>query len=347
MACLFLGWVVVFHQQVEDLTSVNFMIDSGGSTSWKSRSKSPSFSTVLEHPVVVPSLQQRQERYYSKFQYRPAEARTMGSLSIDPECGQPPNYQSYFAQSQMFRSSRNEDRIIYELLVLPLLRRDETTLSNRSTYVELGAFNGKRESNTRFFDLCLHWDGLLIEANPLKYPKLLENRPHAHCMNFAPSCNNNNFNNNGPPDVTMIPFHSVAFTNAAQANVLSHYDNTNLVNIPCDQLTPPVLDILGGNITFFSLDVEGAENQVLRTVDFSKVHVDIWMVENVNYFCQREERCESRDESRGILQRAGYVGFQDIVYGSDIFVLPSSEYDKLLSSRFDRAIHGIENINLG
>ena len=144
-----------------------------------------------------------------------------------------------------------------------------------------------------------------------------------------------------------IPFHSVAFTNAAQANVPSHYDNTTLVDIPCDQLTPAVLDVLGGHVTFFSLDVEGAENQVLRTLDFSKVHVDIWMVENVNQFCHREERCDSRDESRAILQRAGYVGFQDVVYGSDVFVLPSSEYDKILSSRFDPVVHRIKDIKLG
>jgi hypothetical protein len=217
--------------------------------------------------------------------------------------------------------------------------------------VELGAFNGKRESNTRFFDLCLHWDGLLIEANPLKYPKLLENRPHAHCLNYAPSCRNDDDEpNKGDADSTtmrMIPFHSVAFTNAAQADVPNHYDNTTLVQVPCDEVTPPLLDILDGYVTLFSLDVEGAENQVLRTVDFSKVHVDIWMVETVNQFCQREEPCESRDESRAILHRAGYMGFQDVVYGSDIFVLPSSEYHKILSSRFDPTMHRIKNITLG
>ena len=55
-------------------------------------------------------------------------------------------------------------------------------------YVELGAFDGHEESNTRFFDECLHWDGLLIEGNPEIYRKLERNRPHAHRFFGAPSC---------------------------------------------------------------------------------------------------------------------------------------------------------------
>jgi hypothetical protein len=44
------------------------------------------------------------------------------------------------------------------------------------TYVELGAFQGRAESNSAFFDLCLGWKGLLIEGNPAHYSKLVQNR---------------------------------------------------------------------------------------------------------------------------------------------------------------------------
>ena len=39
------------------------------------------------------------------------------------------------------------------------------------TYLELGAYDGSQESNSRFFDLCLGWKGLLIKRNPKKYQK--------------------------------------------------------------------------------------------------------------------------------------------------------------------------------
>ena len=54
--------------------------------------------------------------------------------------------------------------------------------------MELGAYNGIQESNSRFFDVCLGWEALLIEGMPTTYKKLVGNRPNAHRFNFAPSC---------------------------------------------------------------------------------------------------------------------------------------------------------------
>ena len=52
--------------------------------------------------------------------------------------------------------------------------------------MELGALDGMRYSNTRFYDQCLGWDGLLIESDPKMFDMLSINRPNAHQMNFAP-----------------------------------------------------------------------------------------------------------------------------------------------------------------
>ena len=46
----------------------------------------------------------------------------------------------------------------------------------KGTYLELGAFDGKRESNTIFYDHCLGWKGLLIEGGPQSYKLLIKNR---------------------------------------------------------------------------------------------------------------------------------------------------------------------------
>lgn len=295
------------------------------------------YSIAVSHPQKnnQPMLvsQAELQRRYAKFRYRAPLPRNINTYDPNQECGTAPKFASFFEQSGKVRSFRNEDKTLYNLFFRGQQARTTATLSQQKpkekfTYVELGAFNGVRESNTRFFDVCLEWTGLLIEANPLKYSKLLETRPHAHCLNYAPSCTK--------PQT--IDFHSVSFTNAAQANVPNFYDNTSLVQVPCDRLTPTVVDILGGHVSFFSLDVEGAEAMVLQTIfgDFeTKISVDVWMVENVNHFCPPEPKgCVSRDESRSILQHAGYVGYHSVVLGSDLFVRPNSRYAHILEYRF-------------
>lgn len=46
------------------------------------------------------------------------------------------------------------------------------------TFVELGAHDGIRHSNTMLLEECYGWTGLLIEPQPKLYDKLLLNRPN-------------------------------------------------------------------------------------------------------------------------------------------------------------------------
>jgi hypothetical protein len=48
-----------------------------------------------------------------------------------------------------------------------------TNLCNGS-YLELGAHDGSKYSNTYVFHKALHWNGILIELTPSKYQKLGE-----------------------------------------------------------------------------------------------------------------------------------------------------------------------------
>ena len=43
-------------------------------------------------------------------------------------------------------------------------------------YIEMGALDGERYSNSLFFNRALDWKGLLVEADPNNYKKLIENR---------------------------------------------------------------------------------------------------------------------------------------------------------------------------
>ncbi len=65
--------------------------------------------------------------------------------------------------------------------------------------------SGVRESNSRFFDLCLGWQGLLVEPNKRIYERMEKLRPNAHHLGVAPSCNSTS-------DVFKFPDHE--YTNA-------------------------------------------------------------------------------------------------------------------------------------
>ena len=59
-----------------------------------------------------------------------------------------------------------------DVLLLPTLMRAVGGLRKPGVFVELGALDGKRFSNTWMLERCFSWRGLLIEANPINFAKL-------------------------------------------------------------------------------------------------------------------------------------------------------------------------------
>lgn len=210
------------------------------------------------------------------------------------------------------RSVHNEDHTIYNTFF------KDRPMDKIGTYIELGAFDGMRESNTHFFDSCLGWEGVLIEGNPRKYDMLLKNRPNAHRLSFAPSCQETG---------SSIPFHAVIWTNAGLLGHAKAYDNSEVkkvVDVPCGPLGPVLETIFEEkkHVDFFSLDVEGAEFKVLDTINFEKVQIDILMVEVENTFCEQHKECKVRNDVRAKMDGLGYTRHENIVPKSDVYVHP-------------------------
>jgi FkbM family methyltransferase len=260
---------------------------------------------------------------YERFDHHPPQPRT--STAHAAVCGSAPDYAPWFAQNMTQRSANNEDSIIYKTFFKdhPPVTADDTPY----TYLELGAYNGRQESNSRFFDLCLGWKGILVEANPhpVVWDQLVHNRPTAHRFHLAASCSTADALEHN----ASVPFHKVMWTNAAQSKGTTNaYQGGKTVDVPCGSLTPLIRDFLGGRVTFLSLDVEGAEPLVLQHVDFSELMVDVVMIENRNNFCG--DVCPSRDAYRAIMEAAGYLRpkGRQVVPKSDLYVHPQSPFAK-------------------
>ena len=92
------------------------------------------------------------------------------------------------------------------------------------------------------------------------YKPLLENRPTAHKLSFASSCNSTEERNN-----KTIGFWESWWTNSAQDNTPNSKDysvsngttsSSKYVEVPCGSLTPVIHTLIPSRrIHFFSLDV--------------------------------------------------------------------------------------------
>jgi hypothetical protein len=174
----------------------------------------------------------------------------------------------------------------------------------------------------------LGWKGLLIEGNPVKYSKLVKNRPHAHKMSFAPSCDAQYEAMN-----KTVEFYPPKWTNAGVAGSAITYKGGRTVSVPCGPFGPVLQDVFEEEqrIMFFSLDVEGAELMVLDTINFDKIIIEIMMIEVENTHCLK--KCKARDMVRAKMTALGYQRYEGVVHASDIHVHPQSRFQMPASAK--------------
>lgn len=259
---------------------------------------------------------------FERYQYRPAAYphSTTDQQVASELCGSYPNFERWYKLGPDQRSDHDEDRIIFERFFKLLVTEDASPF----VYVEVGAFDGLAGSNSRFFDVCLGWEGLVVEANPMIYPKLNINRLNSHRMNFAASCNDTD-----DSSTNTVPFAKVKWPNAAQlVGVDTPYQkqpHVRLADVPCGSLTPVLTNLFHGKpITFFSLDVSGAEHLVVQNLDFSTVQVDILIVQYYQEYCK--ENCESRRVTQAVMHQWGYHRIPGVLKRYDVYVLPESQF---------------------
>ena len=65
---------------------------------------------------------------------------------------------------------------------------------------------------------------------------------------------------------------------------------------------------------------------VLNTIDFTKVQIDVIMIEVRNADCQ--DVCPKRDQIRALMPTLGYKLYSNMVQASDIWVHQDSPYQK-------------------
>lgn len=162
-------------------------------------------------------------------------------------------------------SQANQDQTVFDIMS-----------KKEGFYLEIGAYDGEGLSNTVWLERKHNWTGLLIEANPdlCKRIDTFGRRAWRLCACLASSTKN----------VTFLKSEAIG---AVEEEVDEHHikwiKGKNSVVIPCFTLEEVLDRIKVNHIDYFSLDVEGAEKNVLlalrKSLASKRFTVDVWTIE--------------------------------------------------------------------
>jgi FkbM family methyltransferase len=181
------------------------------------------------------------------------------------------------------------------------------------TFLDIGAHDGVSISNTYFLEKQRNWNGICVEAQPLEFQKLKSNR-NCICVNVAVS------DYNGETDFICVEGYANMLSGISADYNPSHmhrienevktYGGTiNTIKVPVKTLQSILDEHNIQKIDFCSIDTEGSEFNIIKSIDFDKTEIKVFIIEN-NY---RENTIEK------YLVEKGYYLYKKIEW-DDVFV---------------------------
>jgi len=136
-------------------------------------------------------------------------------------------------------------------------------------FIECGANDGVDQSNTWYFEKYLNWHGLLIEPLTKQFIELKKNRSQKNHFYNVALCGDENINSIQIIENDLVSTSPNEFNKGKK---ISNFDAKTLTKI-LDEISAPNL------IDFFSLDVEGFEDQVIQGINFNKYNFKFFLIE--------------------------------------------------------------------
>lgn len=198
-------------------------------------------------------------------------------------------------------SQAGQDRYVYETFF-----RDRGV----GVFVDVGAYDGEKFSNSKFFEESLGWSGLCVEPLPSAFA-LLSARRGARCVRCAVS------DYEGEGDFLDV---DVVVDDKMLSGLVDNYDQRHLARIgrvrkdqrhlrtPVRKLTSLFEEHHLAEVDYCSIDTEGSELKILQAFDFDRFPVKVFSVEN-NY---ADARIPDLMAARGYERVHVFEGFDEL-----------------------------------
>lgn len=197
---------------------------------------------------------------------------------------------------------------------------------DKGFFIEAGAYDGEEYSNSLYFEMKKTWKGLLVEPNPDALEQLLTKNRKAHifprCLSTKKTPEVVEFDAAGliggiihdgkePGGTTFDP---KVFSNVPENHYVNH--NRRTIRLQCFPLYSVLMALGNPTVDLFSLDIEGAEIQVLKTIPWDKVNIRVLIIE-VNHIGEIFEG--SPKKLINLLKKSGYKFFKSSTI-DDIYI---------------------------
>lgn len=154
-------------------------------------------------------------------------------------------------------------------------------------FMDIGAHDGVTINNTLYFEKTNGWTGINVEPLPTIYEKLRVARPS--CLNLNCAVSNQDgyaefFCNSGYTEMLSglkknydnRHFQRLSYENAA------NNASTQVINVKTKRIETICDEYKINHINYLSIDVEGAELDVIQSINFETLFIDVIQFEN-NY----------------------------------------------------------------
>ena len=138
-------------------------------------------------------------------------------------------------------------------------------------FVECGALDGRYLSNTNFFETQRKWTGLLVEPQPLNFEGLVRSRRKAYVTNACMS----------PTKKAGLFAWKLVGSQAGllETHIYKAAGQTPDVQKQCFPFGAMMAALNVTRVDYFSLDIEGGEVPVLKTINWNDVYIDVIGIE--------------------------------------------------------------------
>jgi FkbM family methyltransferase len=182
-------------------------------------------------------------------------------------------------------------------------------------FVDVGAHDGVSINNTLYFEKYNNWNGINVEPIKNVYEQLVINRPNNININCA-VCDNN-----GTAEFIFNTGYTEMISGLKNNYDPRHFQRldrennqmgstTEIINVETKRLENIFDENNVTHVHYLSIDVEGAEFDVIKSINFDKVFIDVIGFEN-NYY----------DASIPIVQFLENKNYIFIHQSTDIFMI--------------------------